>query len=367
MNCYKPGWLRSCSLILICLTITACLGISPERYLVQHKAELEQPFRPDAPLQDFIVEPGQSAQIIAQALADNSLIADPILFEAYVRVMGLDTRLEAGNYQLSAGMTIPELARELQRGLPLNISMAFPEGLRLEEMALRQEDQGLALATRYLTLVQDPGMIAQWAQRFPFLDTNPPLQSLEGFLFPDTYFIPDEGDRAHSLVLAQLEQFQTQVIPLYREAYAQRAVTHTLHEVLIMASLVEKETYIHAEMPRIAGVLVNRLEQEMHLQIDATIQYALGFDAENQTWWRSRLTTKDLQTPGEYNTYQTPGLPPGPIANPGRVAIQAVLYPERHDYLYFVVNPDGSGTHLFATTYEQHLDNVALWTTVAQE
>ncbi len=365
MPCLR--WLLPCCLILVGLTVAACFRASPERYLVRHEDALHQPLRPHAPYQEFTVERGQSAQTIAQALADHNLIADPDLFEAYVQVMALDTRLKAGVYQLSAGMTIPDLARELQQDRPLHTRVTLPEGLRLEELARRQEDHGLGRETRFLALVQDPEMITLWAQRFPFLDTNPPLQSLEGFLFPDTYFVPDEGDQAHSLVRAQLEQFQAQVLPRYREARTQGAVSFTLYEVLILASLIERETYQQAEMPRIAGVLINRLAQNMHLQIDATLQYALGYDAGTQTWWRTQLTTADFQTPSRYNTYREPGLPPGPIANPGLAAIQAILYPETHDYLYFVVNPDRSGTHLFATTYEQHLDNIALWQEVAQE
>ncbi len=359
--------LSPCCLLLVCLTLAGCLRTSPERYLIQHEDELHQPLQSHAPYQDFIVEPGQSAQTIAQALADHNLIANPALFEAYVRVLGVDTRLKAGSHPLSAGMTIPDLARALQQDRPLSASVMLPEGLRLEELAQRQEAHGLGLATRFLTLVQEPGMIARWTQRFPFLDTNPPLQSLEGFLFPDTYFVPDQDDPAHSLVLAQLEQFQARVLPRYEEARSQKAVSLTLYEVLILASLVEREAYLQPEMPRIAGVLINRLARDMHLQIDATVQYALGYDATIQTWWRTQLTEADFQVPGPYNTYQVRGLPPGPIANPGLAAIEAVLYPESHDYLYFVVNPDRSGAHLFATTYEQHLDNIALWQEVVQE
>ncbi len=360
-------WLRTCLLLLISLSLVACLQASPERYLARHQAALDQPLRPDAPLQEFRIVPGQSAQAIAQALAEHHLVSDPILFAAYVQVLDLDTRLQAGDYQLSAGMTIPELARELQRSRPPDMSMTFPEGLRLEEMARRQEEQGLESASQFLDLAQDPAMLTRWTQRFPFLDTTPPLQSLEGFLFPDTYFVAEEGDRAHSLIQAQLEQFQAQVIPRYQEAQAQTTVPFTLYEVLILASLVERETVQPDEMPRVAGVLINRLTQDMLLQIDASIQYALGYDTVHQTWWRAPLTTADLQTPGAYNTYLEPGLPPGPIANPGLAAIQAVLYPETHDYLFFVVNPDRRGTHLFATTYEQHLENVAQWYQAAAE
>ena len=332
------------------------MPISPAGYVARHAAELDTALQPDAPVQEFDVQPGQNAWDIAQALERATIIKDPRLFASYVEVEGVDTLLEAGTYQLSAGMTIPELALALQHSLGYGPRLTVKEGLRLEETAAQLEISGLASGGRYLELTQNERNLAQWRSQFSFLPPSPELLSLEGYLYPATYFLPTESDRAHLLVFLQLQEFQEQAVPLFRQALNREGLT--LHEVVVAASIVQREAAQEAEMPRIAGVVLNRLELDMPLQMDSSFLYAVGYNSQTQSWWLHNQDDPNIRfMDSPFNTYVVTGLPAGPISTPGREAILAVLHPEQHDYLYFVAKPDGSGTHYFAETYAEHLEN----------
>jgi UPF0755 protein len=185
-------------------------------------------------------------------------------------------------------------------------------------------------------------------QSYPDYGFLPPGQEagrLEGYLFPDTYFLADSAT-AHTIVAMMLQQFQN----VWREedfAAAAAAIGRSMHEVVTVASMVEREAMLEAEMPRIAGVIYNRLQTDMLLQIDATVLFALGEH-------KDVVSLRDLTVDSPYNTYIYPGLPPGPIAAPGRAALSAALYPETHDYLYYMAVGDGS--HAFNQTYAAHLE-----------
>ncbi len=335
-----------------------CLPISPEGYVARHAVELQVPLQPGAPAQQFEVRPGQSAWSIAQALAQAGLIEDPRLFASYVEVEGWDTRLEVGSYQLSAGMTIPELALALQHGLGLGPRLTVREGLRLEETAAQLDLSGLGGSMRYLELTQTEAALVQWRWRFSFLPPPSVLFSLEGYLYPATYLLPEENDRARQLVTQQLQEFQEQMMPVFRQG--QNAADLTLHEAVILASIVQREAGQRTEMPRIAGVLLNRIKREMPLQVDSTTLYAAGYNPQTRSWWLHDMDDPKVRLQDSaFNTYVVPGLPAGPIATPGQAALQSVVEPEQHNYLFFVAKLDGSGTHYFAETYAEHLENAA--------
>jgi UPF0755 protein len=195
--------------------------------------------------------------------------------------------------------------------------------------------------------------------RYPFLQERPAGSSLEGYLFPETYEIPAVGTTPADVLSRQLDVFAARVLPLYESAVASGTTTLDLHTVLTVASIVEREAVITEERPDIAGVYLNRLAQGIRLEADPTVQYAMGFQEETGQWWKTPVFLEEYSSVvSPYNTYLNDGLPPGPIASPGLSSIEAVLNPGQHDYLYFVATPDGTGAHIFATTFEEHAENV---------
>lgn len=329
-------------------------------YLEDHQAELYQPAAAEDQAILFRVEPGTPARVIAQQLQEAGLIRDARLFEAYVRSTGMDAQLQAGVYLLSPSMTPVEIAAALRNGRIATLTVTIPEGWRIEQTADYLESTGFldGDAYREQALAPDQGSLDMAA--YPFLQGRPPGASLEGYLFPDTYELPLEGANALDLLERQLRNFEVQVVPHYQTAREDGRTALSLHQVLTLASIVEREAVLPEERPRIAGVYLNRLARGMRLEADPTVQYAMGYQPETGQWWKTPVSLEEYsQVDSPYNTYLYPGLPPGPICSPGLGAIQAVLSPELHDYLYFVATPDGSGAHVFARTFEEHLENVA--------
>ncbi len=331
-------------------------------YLDAHRAELQRPASTLPRPVQFEVKPGMSARAIAQELEAAGVITDARLFEAYVRVNGLAGRLEAGTYTLSPDMTPVEIAQVLQRALAPSIRVTIPEGWRLEQTADMLSANGILDGEAYRRLASgsDLGALGELGPEIvAFLRARPTGASLEGYLFPDTYELPAENPSAVDLIRKQLEAFAAKVLPLYQAAHAEGGLQMTLHEVVTLASIVEREAVIAEERPLIAGVYLARLKADMKLEADPTVQYALGYQPDTGQWWKTPVFLEEYdQVASPYNTYLHPGLPPGPIASPGLSSIQAVLHPAQHDYLYFVAAPDGSGRHIFARTFEEHLANV---------
>lgn len=302
----------------------------------------------------FVVTAGESADIVAANLQAAGLISDADLFQAYIRYYGIDTQLEAGEFVLDPQMTIPEMARQLTAAVAQEATLRFIEGWRMEQMVA------------YLQTVQvaqiDSRQFAQIVNRQTPLDLSahdylvalPADASLEGYLFPDTYRVPLDADAAF-LVTAMLANFGQRVTPAMRQAFGVQGLT--MLEAVTLASIVEREAVLQGERAVIAGVFYNRLAQGMRLETDPTVQYALGFQPEEDTWWKSPLFLSDLEVDSPYNTYLYNGLPPGPIANPGLSALEGVAFPEKTTFLFFFADCQAAipGTHLFSETYEEHL------------
>ncbi|MBX3013508.1 MAG: endolytic transglycosylase MltG [Caldilineaceae bacterium] len=312
----------------------------------------------------FVVAPGTPARLIGQQLETAGLITDAQLFEAYVRVNGLAAGLEAGAFILSPSMTLAEIAETLQHAQAASVTLTIPEGWRLGQIGDYVEKAGIfaqnptELAS-YRTQTQRGLLTSLDPERYPFLQGRPAGTNLEGYLFPDTYELPLEGATAQDLLQRQLDTFAQRVFPIYEAAVAQQTTTLSLYEVLTVASIVEREAVVAAERPAIAGVYLNRLAIGMRLEADPTVQYAMGYQAATDQWWKTPVFLEEYSgVDSPYNTYLYPGLPPGPIANPGLSSIQAVLQPAQHDYFYFVALPDGTGAHVFARTFEEHSVNV---------
>jgi UPF0755 protein len=192
-----------------------------------------------------------------------------------------------------------------------------------------------------------------------FLDQRPAGATLEGYLAPDTYQLAAEGSTVLDLLKRQLDTFRDRVMPAWREAQASGKTKLTLHQVLTLASIVEREAVLDDERPMIAGVYLNRLARGMRLEADPTVQYAMGYQADSGLWWKAPVYLQEYdKVVSPYNTYKVKGLPPGPIAAPSLASIEAVLNPAQHDYLFFMAKGDGSGRHTFARTFEEHLKNV---------
>lgn len=347
-------------------SIAACSS-SGERlssvYLSTHQEQLQKPLSVDPSPVRFVVQPGTPARVIGQNLVKAGLISDDRLFEAYVRVNGLDEKLSAGAFILAPSMTLVEIVQTLQYAEAASVTVTIPEGWRREQIAdylvaagvfsstTSVADYGRQTATSDLTGL-DP-------KKYPFLQGRPAGASLEGYLFPDTYKLPATGATATDLLQRQLDDFATRVVPVYEQAVLSHTTDLDLYRVLILASIVEREAMAPAERPIIAGVYLNRLAKNMKLEADPTVQYAMGYQKATKTWWKTPVALEEYNSvDSPYNTYLHPGLPPGPIANPGLSSIEAVLKPAKHDYLYFVAKPDNSGEHVFAKTFEEQQQNV---------
>ena len=305
---------------------------------------------------DFEVSVGQNANQIAIRLSQSGIL-DPnkeALFLNYLRFYGLDAQLDAGTFTLSPSMDMETLAQSLITGASGEITLTFLEGWRAEQIAL------------YLATVQpaeiNAGEFMDLVRRNLPLDISPylylnglaPTDSLEGFLFPDSYRVPTDADAAF-LVDLMLQRFDERVSAEMRQQFGSNGLS--IRDAVIVASLVEREAVLPEDREPIASVFLNRIEQGIKLDADPTVQYAVGFDAESDSWWKVPLTVTDLQTDSPYNTYLYTGMPPGPIANPGLAALQAVATPAETDFVYFVAGciPDNPNQHQFSVTYDEHL------------
>ncbi len=308
--------------------------------------DLRRPVSNDPTPQQFVVNPGESVNQIARNLQAAGLVRDADLFRLYVRYYDLDVKINAGIFTLRPNMNIPQIAQALQRGMAEEVQITIPEGKRLEEVAELLEQQLGISADEFTRLARRTNY------SYPFLKDLPADASLEGFLFPDTYRLP-LNPTALDVLLKMLDNYGQRVAPLMEQADLQG---RTPYQVLTIASIVEREAVLPQERPIIASVYLNRLKIGMALQADPTTQYALGYQADQQSWWKRGLTLEDLRyaDPAGYNTYVNPALPPGPIASPGLSSIQAVLAPAQTEYLYFVANCNQDGGHQFSLTFEEH-------------
>jgi len=320
-------------------------------YLGFRQREIESPASDDSTPILFTVTPGETAATIATRLERAGLIKDAGLFRLLVRYRGVDSQLEAGDYQLRPNMSLEEIMSALQAGRPSEVMITIPEGWRIEEIAEMLEERELIKTEEFLREAREGEF------EYDFLSDRPKGVSLEGYLFPDTYAIPPDFEAAQ-IIDMMLANFGRRFTLEMRQEVARRGMS--IHEVLTVASLVEREARIPEERPIIASVYLNRLEAGWLLESDATAQYALGYQEETGQWWKSPISLEEMtQIDSSYNTYLYPGLPPGPICNPGLASIQAVIDPAETNYLYFYHKGDGS--HAFAETYEEHLENQRLY------
>jgi UPF0755 protein len=282
--------------------------------------------------QVFVVKEGSSLKQVAGELEKGGLITNKTLFVLWARVKGYGKGVRAGEYSLSPAMAPIQLLEILRKGLVILHAVTIPEGFTRHQIADLLEAKGLADRKHFLELTQDEALLRQYGISGP---------SLEGYLFPDTYHF-SRGTPTLAIIDTMVRRFRQEVTPLMEQA---RGTGTKFENVVILASIVEKETGRPEERPLIASVFLNRLRLGMRLESDPTVIYGI----EN---FKGDLKKGDLMGRTPYNTYVIHGLPPGPIANPGLDSIKAVIDPARTDYLYFVSKNDGS--HHFSKTLAEH-------------
>ena len=318
-------------------------------YLDSKAAELEQRAGSDDTPVTFVVEPGETAVRIADRLEQAGLVSDAQLFRRYVQYHALDAGIEAGEFTLRQTMTIPEIAQALQRGQRPEQVVTVQEGLRLEQVAALVAEQTDIPEEEFLAWAT-----TEWRNAglpFDFLAELPPTATLEGFLFPDTYRLPEDAV-ALDLLTRMLETFDERVTADLRAMAVERGLN--VYELVTLASIVEREAVIDVERPLIAGVYHNRLEAGWFLGACPTVQYALSTPDD---WW-PQFTLQATEIDSPYNTYQNLGLPPSPICSAGLASLQAAASPAETDYYFFLADcTKDDGSHLFAITEEEHLTN----------
>ncbi|MBS3900834.1 MAG: endolytic transglycosylase MltG [Dethiobacter sp.] len=286
---------------------------------------------------------GSSSAHIANILTEKGLVRHALVFRFYAKYHGLDQQLQAGDYKLTYGMTMDQLLQELSAGNVYRptVTVTIPEGFVLEQIAQRLAQEGLVNFEEFMLLARETvpafGRI-EAGQRY----------ALEGYLFPDTYEFPETVTPQEILTRMQ-SRVEEVLTPAMRSRAGELGLD--IHQLMTLASLVEREVQSPEEAPLVAAVIHNRLAKGMPLQICASVIYALGEH-------RDKLYYADLEVDSPFNTYRHLGLPPGPIAAPGKRSIMAVLYPAEVDYLFYVLKEDGSGTHYFGRNYAEHQANI---------
>ena len=281
------------------------------------------------------IKPGMTLKQVAHLLADKELLNEPSTFMLYTYLQGEQNHIQAGEYRFSPSMPPHDILEALTSGMAVLYTVTIPEGYRITDIADLLEAKGL---------VDKPAFIEATRNRELLESLHIPSGSLEGYLYPETYKFSKAGG-ARRIVQTLLYTFKERVLQPERVQQAE-AMQFTFHEIVTLASLIEKETGLGKERKLISSVFHNRLAKNMRLQTDPTVIYAMvNFDGN--------IRKKDLSIDSPYNTYKHFGLPPGPIASPGLESIQAALDPEETDFLYFVSRKDGS--HQFSTNYKDHI------------
>ena len=297
----------------------------------------------------FVIEPSESVDSIAERLEDGGLIRSTTYFRLRVQFAGQDDDIVAGTHPLDTGMTTSQIIDTITSSDHIvvpEVMVTFLEGWRIEQYAEALIGAGLVdTPDEFIEAANEPG----WNDEFSFLHSRPSGAGLEGYLFPDTYRFrldatPDD------IIRTLLGTFDERVNAELRASA--EGLGLTIHQAMTLASIVEREAAVPAERPLIAAVYYNRFLIGMPLQADPTVQYPLG---ETGDWWPV-IDGGDLQVVSRYNTYSGPGLPPGPICNPGLASLQAAFSPTETTFLFFVAR--GDGTHAFAETAEEHQENV---------
>jgi len=276
----------------------------------------------------FTIEPGQGIRAVAKNLKDEGLIKDQVAFFLLTKRMGIDSKIQAGEYRLFPSMSASQIAGEFTHGTE-DLWVTVPEGQRAGEIADILEEK-------------IPTYDASW---------EAVLEENEGYLFPDTYSFPKDAT-IEMIVKAMRDNFESKYSTLDTSK-----TDLTKEEIVTLASLIEREARLDSDRPKVSGVIHNRLNDGMKLDIDATLQYMLGYQEDEKRWWKKGLTNEDKTISSPYNTYINIGLPPAPISNPGLPSLQAAINPTPSEFFYYIT--DSSGTNRYGRTLDEHEANIS--------
>jgi UPF0755 protein len=323
------------------LVLVLAVGAAAAGFAVYAMNRMQTPYKGFSEPERLIdIPPGTGAADIRRRLVDAGVVSDEWAFRAALAWTGQGRALKAGEYRFDRPMSVIEVIDKIARGDVYGHPVTFPEGLTFREMAEIYESTGFGTSEDFVKAAQDASLVN---------DLDPAAKDLEGYLFPETYTLP-RGTPAPKLVSLMVDRFRDTYSELAQKKTSESGLS--LRELVTLASLVEEETGKAEERPIVAAVYRNRLERKMPMQADPTVVYALV----KAGTYDGNIRRTDLAIDSPYNTYKYPGLPPGPIASPGRAALEAALAPADVNYLYFVSRNDGS--HVFAETLAEHNANV---------
>lgn len=296
----------------------------------------------------YTVQKGENFAGIARKLQLQGVISNERAFRWYVNILAPHKPLQRGEFALFTNMPVPEVVKALTDGKPIEHKFTVPEGYNIFQIAEDLEAKGFVSKADFLAAARSPDLL----HMIPGLDKNGPMPaSIEGYAYPDTYLLQkvfNAKEIAQMMVNHYREIFKTLEADLHDNLLV-REFRFSPHQIVTLASIVEKETGAGSERPLVASIFVNRLRKRMRLQTDPTIIYGIYLE---KGVWDGKIGRRDLDGNSDYNSYLHDGLPPGPIANPGASAIQAVLKPAESEFLYFVSK--GDGTHVFSKDYGSH-------------
>jgi peptidoglycan lytic transglycosylase G len=302
---------------------------------------MQAPYKGFSEPEKFVdIPPGTGTAEIRRRLVEAGVVSDQWAFRAALVWTGRSRALQAGEYRFDRPMSVVDVIDKVARGDVYTHAITFPEGLTIREMAAIYQSQGFGKADEFIKAAGNGSLVG---------DLDPAAKDLEGYLFPETYTLPRSAS-ASKLISLMVERFRSTYSELEQKKSGQLDLS--LRQIVTLASLVEKETGKAEERPLVAAVYRNRLDRKMPMQADPTVVYALV----QAGTYDGNIRKRDLEIDSPYNTYKYPGLPPGPIASPGRASLAAALAPADVGYLYFVSRNDGS--HAFAETLAQHNANV---------
>jgi len=331
-------WIKRLFLLVLLIVIVAGAGA----WWIY--AQAIEPYRGYTEPEVFVdIPPGSPPAVIGNRLVTAGVVRDRRTFQVALLISGRSRSLRAGEYRFDTPLHALDVIDKIARGDVYRRRLTFREGLTIAEMAQVFEGRGFGKADEFITAAANAGLIA---------DLDPAARDLEGYLFPETYALP-RGTSAAAVVAQMVDGFKNALTPELRAEATSAGLT--VRQLVTLASLVEKETGTPEERPLVAAVYANRMRIGMAMQADPTVIYAL----QQAGKYTGNLRRDDLQFDSPYNTYRYPGLPPGPIAAPGKASLDAAAKPADVDYLYFVSKNDGS--HVFASTLAEHNRNVFTW------
>lgn len=321
-------------LLIIILLLLIFILIRGGLFFYLHLSSfVNEPFNPGASDKAFTIKKGQSLKDIARNLEDESIISNQTYFTLFTKFRKAEKKLQAGEYLLSASKSPDQILDILLKGKVQLYRITIPEGFTVKDIAGLVEKNNFCSKTAFETLCFDTSFIDSLGIE---------SESLEGYLFPDTYFFTRHTS-CEDIITAMVTHFKTVFTKEWQEQA--KKMNFSIHDIVILASIIEKETGAASERPLISSVFHNRLKKNMRLESDPTVIYGIkDFDGN--------IRRKDLRTLTPYNTYQIKGLPLGPIANPGALSLHAALNPAHSEYLFFVSKKDS--THQFSKTIQEH-------------